>query len=178
MIKGILRFSIIIFSVYCLISCSQSTQDSKDNLLLHLVEDVSVNNHIVIDFINQYLEKYKDTPVVVCHVDSEIDTLILTLSGYYSYATVYNTPIGYLKLNERIVLFDLGVSLMIDRETSYKVLLEKIHENPSKIKMTEEDKLTTPFYPSWQIKIWNDDNYYVKKGVKPPGSPVHLFPNY
>lgn len=148
---------------------------NKQSLPIYFYDSVSINNPIIIDFFKNYLYQYKDAtrykgvPIIVCHINKNEDTLVLTLSGHGDYDFIFETfglPNAYIKINNKVILIDFGIGKVVESSMDTNKILIKLGLNS-----LNRVEGAVYFFTAWQLRYIDKDNYIIKKGVMPPGSP-------
>lgn len=172
--KALLTILIVLSQI---ISLAQSKEVGTQNIGLHYLinfsDSTAIENPVVINFFKEYLNRFKETPIVVCHIRSYNDSLSLTLAGYSSSKSIFGIPVGFMKIEDRFVLMDFGINQLISKRTCND-LISKLKLTPTAQKIDESGKLVCYFFPSWQLTLYKDGRYAIHKGVMPPNSPPSL----
>lgn len=160
-----------------IISLAQSKEVVKQNInmpyLVNFSDSIVIENPVVIDFFKEYLNRFEETPIVVCHFNNYNDSLSLTLAGYSDSKSIFGMPIGYMKIGERYILMDFGIKQLINQKVCNGII-SKLKLTPTSQEITEKGKLICYFFPSWQLTLYKDGRYAIHKGVMPPNSPPSL----
>ena len=140
--------------------------------MINFSDSTVIENPVVINFFKGYLDHFKETPIVVCHISNYNDSLSLTLAGYSDLKSIYGIPIGFIKVEDRFILMDFGIKQLITKGVSNDII-SKLNLSPTLQGITE-NRLITYTFASWQLILYKDGCYTIHEGVMPPGSPPSM----